>query len=68
MAGALQIQLAGDAWYFGKKHEKPAIGDDIRPVEVDDIGRAGRLLYRTAWLGMLLFLGIRSLVLWFLLI
>lgn len=29
MAGALQVQLAGDAWYFGKKHEKPTIGDPI---------------------------------------
>lgn len=52
MAGALQVQLAGPAWYFGKKLEKPAIGDDIRPVEREDIGRANRLLYRTAWLGL----------------
>ena len=51
MAGALQVQLAGDAWYFGKKHEKPTIGDPIRPVEIADIARANRLLYagECAW-------------------
>lgn len=53
MAGALQVQLAGPAWYFGKKLEKPTIGDDIRPVEREDIRRANRLLYRTAWLGLI---------------
>lgn len=54
MAGALQVQLAGDAWYFGKKKEKPTIGDDIRPVELKDIERANRLMYRTAWIGLIL--------------
>lgn len=26
MAGALRVQLAGDAWYFGKLYKKPTIG------------------------------------------
>lgn len=30
MAGALEVQLAGDAVYFGKVVKKPTIGDDIR--------------------------------------
>ena len=59
MAGALQVQLAGDAWYFGKKHEKPTIGDSVRPVEIEDIARANKLLYAASLLGMLLFCGIR---------
>ncbi len=59
MAGALQVQLAGDAWYFGKKHEKPTIGDAVRPVEIEDIARANKLLYAASLLGMLLFCGIR---------
>lgn len=63
MAGALGVQLAGDAWYFGKKHEKPTIGDDIRPAETGDIRRANRLLYGTAWLGMLVCLSIKGAVL-----
>lgn len=43
-AGALQVQLAGNAYYFGKLFEKPTIGDPIRPVEVQDISRANRLM------------------------
>lgn len=33
MAGALGVQLAGPASYFGKLYEKPTIGDALRPVE-----------------------------------
>ena len=46
-AGALNVQLAGNAWYFGVLHEKPTIGDDLRPVEAEDIRRANRLMYGT---------------------
>ena len=44
-AGALGVQLAGDAWYFGVLHKKPVIGDGKRPVEAEDIRRASRLMY-----------------------
>jgi adenosylcobinamide-phosphate synthase len=43
-AGALRIQLAGDAWYFGKLHHKPFIGDALRPIEAEDIKRANKLM------------------------
>lgn len=49
-AGALGIQLAGDAYYFGKKVEKPYIGDAMRPVEAEDIRRVNHLMYRAAWI------------------
>lgn len=49
-AGALGIRLAGNASYFGKIVEKPFIGDAKRPVEAEDIKRANRLLYATAFL------------------
>ncbi|MCR4651263.1 MAG: adenosylcobinamide-phosphate synthase CbiB [Lachnospiraceae bacterium] len=49
-AGALGVRLAGDAVYFGKRVEKPYIGDDLRKIEVDDIRRANRLLYLSAWI------------------
>lgn len=62
MAGALDVQLAGNAWYFGKLYEKPTIGDPIRPVEVEDIRRANRLLYMTALLGMLLCVALRAVI------
>ena len=54
MAGALGIQLAGPAWYFGEKYDKPTIGDARRPVEPNDILRADRLLYGGGVLGLVL--------------
>lgn len=45
MAGALRVQLAGDAWYFGELYKKPTIGDPIRPVRREDIPAACRLEY-----------------------
>ena len=59
MAGALDVQLAGNAYYFGKLYEKPTIGDPIRLIEQEDIRRANRLLYATAITGVVLFLLIR---------
>ena len=44
-AGALGVQLAGDAWYFGELYHKPVIGDALRPIEPEDIPRANRLMY-----------------------
>ncbi len=49
-AGALSIQLAGDASYFGKIVKKPYIGEALRRVEYEDIKRANYLLYVTAWM------------------
>lgn len=64
-AGALGVQLAGSNYYFGRLVEKPTIGDGRRPVEALDILRAGRLLYATAFLALLLFCGLPLVVLWF---
>jgi len=54
-AGALDIQLGGDHFYFGKLVHKDTIGDDIRPVRPDDIIAANNLLYMTAVISLLLF-------------
>ena len=56
MAGALDVQLAGNAYYFGKLYEKPTIGDPIRPVEPEDIRKANHLMYAASVLGVILFL------------
>lgn len=61
-AGALGVQLAGDAWYFGELHKKETIGDDLRPVEAKDIRRAGYLMYGTEILAALVFGGLRLLL------
>ena len=53
-AGILGVQLAGDAWYFGKLVKKPYIGDPVRPVETADIRRANQLMYGTEWLALAL--------------
>lgn len=50
MAGALDVQLAGDAWYFGVLHKKPTIGDAIRAVEAEDIRRSHKLMFGTEFL------------------
>ena len=48
-AGALGVRLAGDAVYFGKTVKKPFIGEALRKIEPEDIRRANRLMYFTAW-------------------
>lgn len=48
-AGALRVQLAGDAVYFGKLVKKKYIGDGLREIEYEDIKRANRLMYITAF-------------------
>ena len=53
-AGALGVQLAGSASYFGKIVEKPYIGDADREIELKDIERATRLMYATEALAVLL--------------
>ena len=44
-AGALGVQLAGPAYYFGEYYPKPTIGDALRPIEPEDILRANRMMY-----------------------
>lgn len=51
-AGALGVQLAGPASYFGKTVDKPTIGDPDRPVEPKDIARANRMLYAAGGLAL----------------
>ena len=62
-AGLMEIQLAGDAWYHGVLHKKPYIGDPIRAVETQDIPRSCRLMTATAILALILFAGIKYLLL-----
>lgn len=63
-AGALGIQLAGDASYFGKTVKKPYIGDARRPVEIEDIRRANHLMYGAAWICEILCLLVMLSVVW----
>ncbi len=58
-AGALGLQLAGDAVYFGKTISKPTIGDALRPIEPGDIRRANRLMLSSALLALAVCGGLR---------
>ena len=64
-AGALGIQLAGDASYFGKLVHKPTIGDAKRAIEPEDIRRANRLMYGAAILCLLICLIVMLLICYF---
>ena len=65
-AGALGVRLAGPAWYFGQLYDKPAIGDDLRPVEAADILRADRMLYAASFLALAVLGAARCLVMFYL--
>lgn len=67
MAGALGVQLAGDAYYFGELHHKPYIGDAKRAIERNDIKRANQLMYATTIVSTIIFVGVRSLI-WYALV
>ncbi len=61
-AGALGVQLGGDASYFGRLYKKPTIGDPLRPIRRGDVDKACLLMYGTSGLllalyGVLLLLG-----------
>ena len=62
-AGALHVQLAGDAYYFGKLCKKPFIGDDLRPIEREDIARMNRLMVAASVLALGVLTAIRAAVL-----
>ena len=61
-AGALNVRLNGPAFYGGVLHDKEWLGDDIQPIEPDDIERSGRLMYTASCMmlviGVLLRIGV----------
>lgn len=61
-AGALGVQLAGDAYYFGELHKKEFIGDPQRSVETEDIRRANRLMYGGSVLVFTVALAVRTMI------
>ena len=61
-AGALNVQLAGPAYYFGEYYKKPTIGDAVRPIEPEDIRRANRMMYAESLLALALGLVIRGIL------
>ena len=64
MAGALGVRLCGPATYFGKRVEKPYIGDSQREIEDTDIRRACRMEMAGSLTGLVLFCLLRTGILW----
>jgi len=56
-AGALNIRLSGDAFYFGKLYKKPFIGDDINSINPQNIADINRLMYLSSFLMTVIFGG-----------
>lgn len=61
-AGALGVQLAGPAYYFGQYYDKKTIGDDTRPIEAEDIARTNRVMLTGSVLALVLGAGARVLL------
>ena len=61
-AGALGVQLAGPAYYFGEYYAKPTIGDPLRPIEPEDIRRANRMMYAESVLALAVGLAVRAIL------
>ncbi|MCI9079540.1 MAG: cobalamin biosynthesis protein CobD [Lachnospiraceae bacterium] len=59
-AGALNIELLGDAYYFGKLVKKPSIGDAIRDIEPYDIHKANNLMYCMEFLMVIFIILLKS--------
>ncbi|MDO5516731.1 MAG: cobalamin biosynthesis protein [Clostridium sp.] len=59
MAGALDIQLGGSNYYFGKLVEKPTIGDKIKEIEIKDVDGTVKILYLSAFISYLIMILVR---------
>lgn len=62
VAGALGVELAGDAVYFSKLVKKPTMGDKKRQIEPEDIGRANNLMYTAFIAGGIICLAILAVI------
>lgn len=59
-AGALQLQLGGDHYYFGKLVHKETIGDNIHPACAEHIRQMNILMYFTSLTGLIGFSLVRA--------
>ncbi|MCC0658283.1 cobalamin biosynthesis protein [Clostridioides sp. ES-S-0123-01] len=55
VSGALGIQLGGTNVYFGKKVDKPTIGDKTREIDIEDIIKTNKIMYASSLTSILVF-------------
>lgn len=63
-AGALNVQLAGNAYYFGQLVHKPTIGDNNREIVAQDIVLTNKLMYTTSVLAVIAAMIVRGCIWW----
>lgn len=56
MAGALNVQLGGLNYYFGRPSFRPTMGDPVRDLEKADIRKVNALMYATFLMAAIVFL------------
>ncbi|CUO45613.1 adenosylcobinamide-phosphate synthase CbiB [Clostridium disporicum] len=54
VAGALNVQLGGPNYYFGKLVEKQTIGDDREKIDINKVNNTKNILYCSAVLGCIM--------------
>ena len=65
LAGALQIQLGGAAFYNGEKYDKPYLGDDRSEITLADYNKTVMIIYGSSLVMAVIVFGLRLLWDWY---
>ena len=60
----MNVQLAGNAYYFGQLVHKPTIGDNNREIVAQDIVLTNKLMYTTSVLAVIAAMIVRGCIWW----
>ncbi|WKV09927.1 adenosylcobinamide-phosphate synthase CbiB [Thermoanaerobacterium sp. CMT5567-10] len=63
VAGALNVELGGLNYYFGKPELKPKLGDGKEALKLEHIKDSVKIMYMTSFLGLVLFFALKLIIL-----